>query len=230
MAYLNTLRYKLLQKIKLKRDNMNEIILSELVITKFCHDITGPIGAIGNGIDFLKEGKDTLQEQYLNLLESSSKDAISRLVFFRQAYGTLPATTSTNMERIQQISAEFFAQKKVQIDWVGHDSPAQAFHGPSLKLALNTLLFLSDTLPQGGKIQITIEENQDKVSVTATALGNHIKVEVEDKMLIQGDTSSTVTIDTRRVQTYLLTQLIKNMQASVTINVKNDSVSITIKS
>ena len=62
---------------------------SEILISKICHDLVSPVGAVNNGIEFLADmgGADDGLQDGLGLIEHSARQAAGRLQLFRMCYG-----------------------------------------------------------------------------------------------------------------------------------------------
>src|ERR1700735_3589316 len=92
--------------------------LAELLCTRLCHDLTGPIGAIANGAEFLN-GEDgaKMQDMAVELINTSAAQAVSRLQFYRRAYGRINDDGEANLDSLRKIVSDFFAGGKVIIDW-----------------------------------------------------------------------------------------------------------------
>jgi hypothetical protein len=69
---------------------MNELLrVAQFFNTKLCHDIAGLIGAINNAIDYSNNPDESIRLQAKSLLDNSSKEAMKRLTFYREAYGVI---------------------------------------------------------------------------------------------------------------------------------------------
>ena len=86
---------------------IDELRMAELLCTRLCHDLTGPIGAVSNGAEFLSEEGFNMQGQAVELITSSAFSAVTRLQFYRMAYGKVrdhgeasPYPTSKNWRPI----------------------------------------------------------------------------------------------------------------------------------
>src|SRR3954462_13595109 len=67
---------------------MNEIEFSALMVSRVCHDLVGPLGAVVNGLEVLEDERDaTMREDALKLVASSANQALDRLQFRRIALG-----------------------------------------------------------------------------------------------------------------------------------------------
>jgi histidine phosphotransferase ChpT len=72
-----------------------DIRLSELLSARLCHELSGPIAAINNGVELLAEEYQSLEaapgtgfsSDALALVGDSARRAGSRLQFYRFAYG-----------------------------------------------------------------------------------------------------------------------------------------------
>src|ERR1700743_3868637 len=96
---------------------IKELQMAELLCTRLCHDLTGPIGAIANGAEFLSDEGFDLQGQAVELITSSATQAVSRLQFYRKAYGRINDDGEANLAEQKKIANDFFAGGKVTLDW-----------------------------------------------------------------------------------------------------------------
>ena len=77
--------------------NTSPIRMSELLLTRFTHDIAGPVSAVSNGLDFLMQdsknaddpGGIEIRNQAVDLVEESAKQSLARLQAYRMAYGVV---------------------------------------------------------------------------------------------------------------------------------------------
>ncbi|MSO76029.1 MAG: hypothetical protein EXQ87_03830 [Alphaproteobacteria bacterium] len=64
-----------------------DLKIVELLCSRLCHDLIGPIGAINNGLELLSDYDPSMADDVLPLLTTSAKQAWDRLAFFRAALG-----------------------------------------------------------------------------------------------------------------------------------------------
>lgn len=57
------------------------------LMTRFCHDLSGPIGALCAGVELLSDGDDGFLQETAALLRTSTDGAVARLKFLRAALG-----------------------------------------------------------------------------------------------------------------------------------------------
>lgn len=182
--------------------------MAEHLCTRLCHDLTGPIGAINNGAEFLDEQGFDMQNDVLNLIGSSAREAVSRLQFYRQAYGKLNEFGEADLQEKKQLAEDYFADTKIKLDW-----PDQHVNMPGIsvsqkmgRLLLNFIIIASKTLIRGGVLSIRIDaDRQIQVSVK----GETIKEDEEVGRVLAGDES--IPMSPKTVQAFLTLTLMKEM-------------------
>src|SRR5256885_3183356 len=69
-------------------DSMNDLDFAALLVSRVCHDLVSPVGAVVNGLEVLEEERDAaLRADALRLVSSSADLAAARLQFARIAFG-----------------------------------------------------------------------------------------------------------------------------------------------
>src|ERR1700689_1242849 len=159
-----------------------ELLMAELLCTRLCHDLTGPIGAVNNGAEFLSEEGFNLQGQAMELITSSAFSAVTRLQFYRMAYGKVRDHGEASLAEKQKLATDFFADTKIILDWPDNHTDAV---GVSISLKMSRLIFnllivASSTLIRGGTISVRISQDaQEHRVVTINGNGPGLKWEEE---------------------------------------------------
>src|SRR5258708_14078008 len=66
---------------------MNDIEFAALLVSRVCHDLVSPVGAVVNGLEVLEDERDaTMRADALKLITSSAAMAAARLQFARIAF------------------------------------------------------------------------------------------------------------------------------------------------
>lgn len=68
-------------------NGMLDMRVLELLTARLCHDLIGPITAVGNGAELLSEDGPDFAPDALQLVADSARRAAGRLQFYRFAYG-----------------------------------------------------------------------------------------------------------------------------------------------
>lgn len=66
---------------------MVDLRILELLTARLCHELSGPIAAVANGVELLAESDADFSVEALALVADSARRAANRLQFYRFAYG-----------------------------------------------------------------------------------------------------------------------------------------------
>jgi histidine phosphotransferase ChpT len=160
---------------------------SELLMTKFCHDIAGSIGAINNGIEFLKEGNDEeIKSKALGIIHTNGAEAASKLVFFRYIYGVVKSEGQVDINELKTLVRDFFKGSKIAVHWNNYDTEhgVTQVTGRGGKLLLNMIFLASSTLIAGGDINIDLTHGEHSKKMLVTAVGEKLKITDDIKVII----------------------------------------------
>lgn len=130
---------------------------SEILISKICHDLVSPVGAVNNGIEFLTDmGADGLQDG-LGLIEHSARQASVRLQLFRMCYGAGGSDAKVTGKVIYETFQNYIADTKCEMAWdLMNDIPDHDVPAGFMKVLLNMMVFVQESLPKGGVVTITM--------------------------------------------------------------------------
>lgn len=154
---------------------------SDLVCARVLHDLVGPVGAIGNGLELFEEmggGSDAL-----GLLGDSARQTADRLKLFRLAYGTAGFASAATIPAIWTLLTPVLADKRVTLaplpDPVFADLADNPAGVPGTgKTAALAAIALSDTALRGGTLTLGIEdEGGPSAAVTLTLAAGRIAPE-----------------------------------------------------
>ena len=143
----------------------------ELLCSRLCHDLVGPVGAINNGVELLDEGGDTGGEA-LDLIADSAETAAARLRLYRVALGA--AGGQSLMPGDARAALEgWFRGGKIRLEWTAPPAPV----APGLlKLALLAALLAEESLPRGGTVRVACDDAE--VTVRAAGPGCALRPEM----------------------------------------------------
>lgn len=145
---------------------------SEILISKICHDLVSPVGAVNNGIEFLSEmGADGLQDG-LGLIEHSARQSSVRLQLFRMCYGAGGSDAKVTGKTIYETFMNYIEGTKCSLQWdLMNDIPDNDPEAGFMKTLLNLMLFAQEAMPKGGVVHVTMNEN----TMIVTGKGDMIK-------------------------------------------------------
>lgn len=181
---------------------INTTKLLELMSSRMFHDLAGPIGAISNGLEFLEE--ELVRERALSLIKLSSHEAVTRLKFFRQAYGTI-GDTEVFTSSIKNLVNDFTSLTKVRLSWEIEEGAINSYLA---KVLLNLTIISLNSLIQGGELEFSQKNDKYKLRL----IGDNIIFNDETKLLLYGEVISEqlTSANIQIYYTYLMLEKIKS--------------------
>lgn len=209
---------------------IDQLRMAELLCTRLCHDLTGPIGAVNNGAEFLSEEGFNLQSQAVELIVSSAFSAVTRLQFYRLAYGQVRDHGEANLTDKQKLAADFFMDSKITLDWPDSHTDAVGV-SVSLKMSrliFNLLIIASGMLIRGGTISVRITQDAEQRKVMQVkAEGAGLKID-EDIEHVLKDNFTADDLTPKNVQAYLTRCFCSELGATINYQVGEDMAQIQV--
>jgi histidine phosphotransferase ChpT len=194
---------------------MNELDFSALLVSRVCHDLVSPLGAVVNGLEVLEDERDpTMRADALKIVVSSAAQALARIQFMRIAFGAAgSAGAELDLGEIGRLVGGLFEGGKILLSWEA--APA---HWPKdwAKLLMNATLLGADCLPRGGSVKVTIGGAGAAPSFKISACGTPVRVREEVEKALRGDAQSGQP-DARGVQPFLTYKLARLLNAGLTL-------------
>lgn len=186
--------------------------LAALLCSRVCHDIISPVGAINNGLELLDEGG--ADEDAMNLIRTSARNASARLQFARIAFG---AAGSAGMQidtgDAEAVALAYVRNEKPDLEWVGK---RVLLPKNKVKLILNLILIGIGAIPRGGKIRVNLDDLDTAPVFTITAAGPMVRVPPKFLELHSGNKPSEP-IDAHSVQPYYTLLLAREAAMEISI-------------
>jgi histidine phosphotransferase ChpT len=203
---------------------MNELDFSALLVSRVCHDLVSPLGAVVNGLEVLEDERDpVMRADALKIVASSAAQALARIQFMRIAFGAAgSAGAELDLGEVGRLVNGLFADSKITLEW----NAAHA-HWPKdwAKLLMNAALLGADCLPRGGTVRVTTSTDSATPSFTVHASGTHIRVSDDVEKAMRGEASASH--DARGVQPFLTHKLSRTLNAALTMTAAENSVELT---
>ena len=199
-------------------------LLASMLCTKLCHDITGPVGAINNGVEFMSEEEGKIPDEIMDLVASSATEAVARLQFYRRAYGRITKDNAASLTEQYELTKQFFAASKIDVDWPDShtDMSGIEINQQMAQLLLNMVIIVQGTIMREGVLKVRIEEDASTgIAFTVESSGGAVKENIEVSEILKGDES--VDIDPKTAQSYLTAELAKQSAMRLLIVSSEDS-------
>jgi histidine phosphotransferase ChpT len=209
---------------------LNDLEVSELLCTKFCHDLAGPIGAINNGIDFFESDNQQMKEKAYELVKLSSKQAVNRLTFFRQAYGTTTHGSEVHLSELKSLILKLMEDTKLQLSFEDITIDDTDIISSKLgKLLLNIVIIAAHVIMSNGLITIKMHSMNNQLKIKVSAEGAIHKLD-EELINILNWNLEGIEISSRNIQHYYTALLSRNTGSSIAVVEENNKIFFNITS
>jgi len=147
-----------------------DLRLAELLASRLCHDVVGPIGAVNNGMELLNEGELDMADDALKLVGQSAQQASDLLQYYRMAYGLAGHRQGGDLKPMHDLAVRFFGHQKSSLDWSASAMPT-GLPDSAGKLILNMLVLGAEALPRGGTVGVLLADDGGASEITVVAVG-----------------------------------------------------------
>ena len=204
--------------------SMGELEFAALLVSRVCHDLVSPVGAVVNGLEVLEDERDaTMRADALKLVTSSAEQATARLQFARIAFGAAgSAGAELDLNEVGRTVQGLVRGGKVEVDW-----QAASLNWPKdwAKLLMNATLLASDSLPRGGQYQgrNVCRIQQHPVSPCAPLA----RMPAFSKRVEKAARGEPVyPMDGRSIQAFLTYKLARTLNAGLTLSARDGVVEL----
>jgi histidine phosphotransferase ChpT len=170
-----------------------DIRIAELLAAQLCHELSGPVAAIGNGAELLAEEGAPFLDEAVRLIGDSASRVASRLQFYRFAYGFTRGSTAVGPPP-GELASRFFAGGRISCDYL---EPARNLPLDQQKLACNLLLVGARALPRGGHLVAAAGDCGPEIA--AIGEGARLSEELREALLL---TAPVETLTSRTAPAY----------------------------
>lgn len=201
----------------------------ELLASRLCHDLVGPIGAVNNGMELIEDEEPGMIDEALKLTASSARQAANTLQFFRLAYGMAGGRVGGDLSELRDLVAGYLGGGgKVTLDWSVQAGPAGAPEGLS-KLILNLVALAVEALPKGGGLSVGVQHGPGGLEASVTAAGPGAKLREESVTALHPDVA-VADLTPRSVQGYFTRLLARRAGGDLVIDTgQADRLVFTVK-
>jgi histidine phosphotransferase ChpT len=203
---------------------MTEIEFAALLVSRVCHDLVGPLGAVVNGMEVLEDERDpAMRADAIKLVTQSADSALARIQFMRIAFGAAgSAGAELDLGEIGRLVTGLVAGTKVEVQW-----NAARVHWPKdwAKLLMNAAVLGADALPRGGLVKVDTSPEGAAPSFKIEATGAHARVLEEVERAVRGEASAGP-LDARGIQPFLAYKLARGLNTTLTLSTREGGIYI----
>jgi len=204
---------------------MNELDFSAFLVSRVCHDLVSPLGAVVNGLEVLEDERDAvMRADALKIVASSAAQALARIQFMRIAFGAAgSAGAELDLTEVGRLVEGLFSGTKITLEWQGaHVNWPKDW----AKLLMNAALLAADCLPRGGLVTVTMSSDATAPAFKVRATGSHARVMEEVEKAVRGEPTAGQP-DARGVQPFLTHKLARALNAGLTLTAGEGFVDLT---
>jgi len=206
---------------QVKANALNDLDFAALLVSRVCHDLVSPVGAVVNGLEVLEDETDmAMRADALRLVAASAEQAAARLQFARIAFGAAgSAGAELDLAEVGRIMSGLLKGGKVELIW-----QAEAVNWPKdwAKLLMNAVLVGADSLPRGGKVHVETSGDSRSPKFAIRAAGTIARLTPEVERALTGEPATA--LDGRSIQPYLTYQLGQALSATLSVGVGEGEV------
>jgi histidine phosphotransferase ChpT len=202
---------------------MNELDFSALLVSRVCHDLVSPLGAVVNGLEVLEDERDpAMRADALKIVGSSAAQALARIQFMRIAFGAAGSVgAELDLGEIGRLMTGLFADSKITLEW---DATHANWPKDWAKLLMNATLLGADCLPRGGKVKVTTSMDAAVPAFRVLATGTHTRVAEDVEKAVRGEANTSH--DARGIQPLLTHKLARSVNAGLTLTATETTVEL----
>lgn len=172
-----------------------------LLTARLCHELIGPVTAIGAGVELLADDADEFAREAAALVGESGQRLSARLEFYRFAYGFGGETPTGSPP--YELALRFFAAAAIDCDY---GEAVRMLSLPRQKLACNLLLIGAEALPRGGCL--VLGTTAAGPALDAIGAGAGFRTEVAAALALA---TPTAALTSRSVQAYFAGLLARDL-------------------
>ena len=201
---------------------LDDIEFAAFMVSRVCHDLVGPLGAVVNGLEVMEDERDAaMRADALKIVTSSAASALSRLQFLRIAFGAAgSAGAELDVGEVGRLVAGLLEGGKVQLTW---SAPQLNWPKNWAKLLMNAAMLGADCLPRGGQLAVTVSTDPAAPSFKIVATSPHARVLDEVSNALRGEEAH---LDARGIQPYLTHKLSRDLNAGLTVTAREGVVEL----
>ncbi len=208
--------------------NVNiDLAVLELVCSRLCRDLVGPVGAATNGIELLRGTAPNQSEDILDMTDDSTRTAWRRLEFFRVAFSYGGGRTGWWESELAGLAGGMLRDIRTSLNW----QPPSAEHsitGRGGKLILNLIFLVAEAMPRGGEVTVSLRRAGDDLTVAITGNGPNAAFNESILSTVRG-TVLPEDMDSRVILAHLVNLQAKSTGADIQWDFKQDRVHAGLK-
>ena len=201
--------------------------LAQLLCTRLCHDMAGPVGAVAAGVELIGDDPSAADPETLGLIGSSSAAASRKLKFLRSALGSAGGGASSDLKSLIDgyLMATAGPGGKAEVQWpASNDLAAGAVSfGPAWTQTVLNMCLLALELQPGCRA-LVVQCAPGRVSLTAQGRATAVREDL--RAAAAGET--TPPLSAKTVQAFIAGGLVRAAGGAVALSSEGDRIVVTV--
>ncbi|MDX2222893.1 MAG: histidine phosphotransferase family protein [Rhodospirillaceae bacterium] len=155
----------------------DHVQLAQLIATRLCHDLAGPVGAVAAGVELIGDDPAAVDAETLALIGNSSAAASRKLKFLRTAFGTPASASPAALGEAHATVAGYLTATAgpggpPELNWPSRAdlSAAQDRIGPGmLQVLFNLLILALESVPRCHRLSVEVDAQTPRLRVAASS-------------------------------------------------------------
>lgn len=211
------------KKIDLKHMHKN-IALTQAMNARLCHDLANSIGTIDNCLNLSEHGNKTIGKKAKNLALEESNNLVTKIKFFRAAYGLSGGESSLSLMFISKMLTDFLTMHQIKLNF-HFEKGIIYIEAPISKALLGITLLICENINNNGAIHIYITNDPNKpiklVGKNKTIITKEDSIEV-----LTGNITPPVSV--KNCRQYFLNAILTQAKYKVSVDKNTDSIEYNI--
>jgi histidine phosphotransferase ChpT len=210
----------------------SDLELAQLLCTRLCHDLAGPIGAVAAGVELIGDDPAMADAETIGLIGDSSNAASRKLKFLRAAFG-LSQSTGADLKPLVDgyIAATAGPGGRIEVTWPSSaalDKASRAFGINWAQAFLNLCLLALEAQPGCRGLDIAVDAGAAlTVKLTArTASGRTASAREDLRAAALAETGAGLSAKT--VQAYFAGRMVRAAGGTMSLTPLADGLSMVV--
>lgn len=206
---------------------MKDIDLAALLVSRVCHDLISPVGAVINGLEVIEDDDDPgMREEAMRLIGRSAAQASAKLQFARLAFGASGSRGDVlPVGDVRETAGKVFEDSKAKLVWQANGE--LVLPKAQVKALANLVALGNECLPRGGTVTVSVEVSGRGTELVVRAQGTGARLADDMKIALAGDIAVDK-VDGRAVVPLMLGLVSRQNGGKMVTEIKPDEVLLSL--
>jgi histidine phosphotransferase ChpT len=212
--------------------NDSDLELAQLLCTRLCHDLAGPIGAVAAGVELIGDDPAMADAETIGLIGDSSNAASRKLKFLRAALG-LTQSSNGDLQGLVDgyIAATAGPGGRIDVAWppsAALEKASRLFGANWMQTLLNVCLLALETQPGCRSLALALETDGPLVVKLTARTANGRAPNVREDLRVAAVVGSNEGLSAKNIQAYLAGRMVRAAGGALLISPLADGIEVRV--